>query len=102
MKATLALLMLSIFIDTHAYAQFGLPKPALIQKINQKLLNNARIKLKNPAQLILLVGNYERSPFKKNEVWPREPKSVVDLVGFAQNFGNGVALYQYFRFFIDE
>ena len=61
-------------------------------------LNQALRDLKDPRQLVLFVGNYERNWPDKKHVWSRDPREVARLVSASQQFnrgGNGVALYNY-------
>lgn len=77
---------------------------ANLSNIRRPLLSKALTDLKDPDQLVFLAGNYEVSPLSKSIVWPRESKSVVDLIAYSQRLrpaGNGAALYEY-RFLTDE
>ena len=72
------------------YAQVG--------QIRHELLDNALLKLRDDAKLIMIAGNYEHAPRDKDVVWPREPREVGRALDFAGSFNpkqSSVALYTY-------
>ena len=65
------------------------------QHLSWEKADRVRAAFRNPAALVTIAGNYERTPERK--VIAREGKLVADLIGFLQrrSHGNGVALYLY-------
>jgi uncharacterized lipoprotein YddW (UPF0748 family) len=81
------------WIDVVFHMEYG-----PLEAFRWPLIRRAVEQLKNPDQLVLLVGNFEASRLNKENVWPREAKAVVELVRRSQSFrpnGNGAALYEY-------
>ena len=81
------------WIDVIFHMEYAPPR-----RIRWQLLKKALADLKDPMKLVLMVGNYETSSFKKDLVWARDAQTVADLVALSQRYGyggNGIALYEY-------
>lgn len=90
--------------DSIAWANSGLIdyilhiEYAQVGQIRHELLDNALLKLKDDAQLIMIAGNYESPPRDNSVAWPREPVAVGRALDFAGSFNpkqSSVALYTY-------
>ena len=71
---------------------------ARADKVRMDLLNSALQKLRDPAKLIMIAGNYETDRQDDSTAWPREPAEVAKALRFAESFNNkqsSVALYTY-------
>jgi uncharacterized lipoprotein YddW (UPF0748 family) len=67
-------------------------------RIRWQLLKKALDDLKDPSKLVLMIGNYDKSPFMKDRVSPRDADTVAGLIETSRRYGqegNGVALYEY-------
>jgi uncharacterized lipoprotein YddW (UPF0748 family) len=67
-------------------------------RIRWQLLKKALEDLKDPSKLVLMIGNYDKSPLMKDRVSPRDAETVAGLIETSRRYGregNGVALYEY-------
>lgn len=73
-------------------------------ELDKEAFESALSRMKRPEKLVLMPGNFERSRFSSDRVWPRDPALVARLVKEARDLGvrsGSVALYEY-RFLTKE
>lgn len=71
---------------------------AQLDAIRYDLLDAALTSMKNPAQLIMIAGNYEFEQGNPSHVWPRDHLEVGKVIKFATTFNpsqHSAALYEY-------
>jgi Glycosyl hydrolase-like 10 len=80
-------------IDLILHMEYG-----KLESFRWPLINNAITGLKEPNKMVIMVGNYEKSRWIKDKVWPREANETASLLQISRTLSANaiaVALYCY-------